>query len=478
MKLIFERSRAGSRCDLLPPCDVPKAELSVPLRAAPPRLPELAEVEISRHYTRLAGEAHGVNDGFYPLGSCTMKYNPRVNEEAAALPGFTGLHPLQPVETVQGALEALCLAEEMLCEITGMDAMSFQPAAGAHGEFTGLLLIKAWHRSRGDAARRKILIPDAAHGTNPASAAMAGYEVVTIPSDERGCVDLARLRAAAGPDTAGLMLTNPNTVGLFDENILEITRIVHDAGGLCYYDGANLNAVMGIARPGDMGFDVVHLNLHKTFSTPHGCGGPGSGPVGCREFLAPFLPGDRAARQGSGFTLEQSTAAVGQVKAFYGNFLVVVRALTYLLTLGRDGIPEAAENAVLNANYLLSRLKGEYDAAFPEGAMHEFVLTLERQKRETGVSAMDIAKGLLDRGIHPPTMYFPLIVPEALMVEPTETESRAALDEAAEVFLELLRQAREDPAALHRAPERACVGRLDEVGAARSPRLRYRFPEA
>lgn len=475
MKLVFERSRPGAHCDILPPCDVPKAELNAPLRAAPPRLPELAEVDISRHYTRLAGEAHGVNDGFYPLGSCTMKYNPRVNEEAAALPGFTGLHPLQPVETAQGALEALCTAEKLLCEITGMDAMSFQPAAGAHGEFAGLLLIKAWHHSRGDTARRKILVPDAAHGTNPASAAMAGYDVVSIPSDETGCVDLAKLREAVGPDTAGLMLTNPNTVGLFDGNILEITRIVHDAGGLCYYDGANLNAVMGIARPGDMGFDVVHLNLHKTFSTPHGCGGPGAGPVGCRQFLAPFLPGDRAVEDGDGFTLEQSTASVGQVKAFYGHFLVVVRALAYLLTLGREGIPEAAQNAVLNANYLMTLLKEDYDMAFTEGVMHEFVMTLEGLKKETGVSAMDIAKGLLDHGIHPPTMYFPLIVHEALMVEPTETESRATLEEAAAVFRGLLKQARTAPEALHQAPERTCVGRLDEVGAARSPRLRYRF---
>lgn len=475
MKLIFERSRPGSHCDLLPPCDVPRVTLPVQYRAAPPRLPELAEVDISRHYTQLAGEAHGVNDGFYPLGSCTMKYNPRINEEAAALPGFTGLHPLQPVETVQGALEVLCTAEKLLCEITGMDAMTFQPAAGAHGEFTGLLLIKAWHRSRGDTARRKILVPDAAHGTNPASAAMVGCEVVSIPSNEKGCVDLDRLREAVGPDTAGLMLTNPNTVGLFDENILQITKIVHDAGGLCYYDGANLNAVMGIARPGDMGFDVVHLNLHKTFSTPHGCGGPGSGPVGCRQFLAPFLPGDRAVEQGGGFTLEQSTAAVGQVKAFYGNFLVVVRALAYLLTLGREGIPEAAKNAVLNANYLMTRLKADYQMAFTQGVMHEFVMTLEDLKRETGVSSMDIAKGLLDHGIHPPTMYFPLIVHEALMVEPTETESRAVLDEAAEVFHALALQARNDPEALHRAPEHTSVGRLDEVGAARSPRLRYLF---
>ena len=476
MKLIFERSRPGARCELLPPCDVPAAEWTIPLRATPPRLPELSEIDLSRHYTALAKEAHGVNDGFYPLGSCTMKYNPRINEEMAALPGFTGLHPLQPIETVQGALEVLSTAEELLCEITGMDAMSFQPAAGAHGEFTGLLLMKAYHDSRQDTARTKILVPDAAHGTNPASAAMAGYTVVSIPSNEKGCVNLDALRAAVGPDTAGLLLTNPNTVGLFDENILEITQIIHDAGGLCYYDGANLNAVMGIVRPGDMGFDVVHLNLHKTFSTPHGCGGPGAGPVGCREFLAPFLPVDQAVRQGVGFTLEQSMASIGRVKAFYGNFLVVVRALTYLLTLGREGIPEAAKNAVLNANYLMHLLKDRYQMAFTEGVMHEFVITLEEEKKQSGISAMDVAKAMLDYGIHPPTMYFPLIVHEALMVEPTETESRETLEEAAQILHEIIDRAHNEPEALHQSPKRTCIGRPDEVAAARQPRLRYLFP--
>lgn len=476
MKLIFERSRPGARCELLPPCDVPAAEWTIPLRATPPRLPELSEIDLSRHYTALAKEAHGVNDGFYPLGSCTMKYNPRISEEMAALPGFTGLHPLQPIETVQGALEVLSTAEELLCEITGMDAMSFQPAAGAHGEFTGLLLMKAYHDSRQDTARTKILVPDAAHGTNPASAAMAGYTVVSIPSNEKGCVNLDALRAAVGPDTAGLMLTNPNTVGLFDENILEITQIIHDAGGLCYYDGANLNAVMGIVRPGDMGFDVVHLNLHKTFSTPHGCGGPGAGPVGCREFLAPFLPVDQAVRQGDGFTLEQSMASIGRIKAFYGNFLVVVRALTYLLTLGREGIPEAAKNAVLNANYLMHLLKDRYQMAFTEGVMHEFVITLEEEKKQSGISAMDVAKAMLDYGIHPPTMYFPLIVHEALMVEPTETESRETLEEAAQILHEIIDRAHNEPEALHQSPKRTCIGRPDEVAAARQPRLRYLFP--
>ncbi|WP_274952836.1 aminomethyl-transferring glycine dehydrogenase subunit GcvPB [Angelakisella massiliensis] len=480
MKLIFERSIQGRGCAILPPCDVPVMSLpEAMVRKEPPKLPQVGEIDLSRHYTQLMKQTHGVNDGFYPLGSCTMKYNPRVNEEAAALPGFRRIHPLQPEDTVQGCLEVLVTAEELLCEITGMDRMTFQPAAGAHGELTGLLLIKAYHHHRQDTARTKILVPDSAHGTNPASAAMAGYQVVSIPSGPDGCVDVEALRKAAGPDTAGLMLTNPNTVGLFDRNILEITRIVHEAGGLCYYDGANLNAVMGIARPGDMGFDVVHLNLHKTFSTPHGGGGPGSGPVGCKELLVPYLPIPLAQRDGEGgYRLDwDRPLTIGAVKDFYGNFLVVARALTYILTLGREGIPEAAENAVLNCNYLMTRLKDVYDMAFDTGCMHEFVITLARQKKELGVTAMDVAKGLLDHGIHPPTMYFPLIVEEALMVEPTETESRETLDEAAEAFHEIYRTALSDPELLHQSPLHTPVRRLDEVAAARNPRLQYHFPD-
>ena len=466
MKLVFEKGYAGRRLELVEPLDVPEEKLDRAfLREKGPRLPQMSETEISRHYTELAGRTHGVNDGFYPLGSCTMKYNPKVNERAAALPGFTGIHPLQPEGTCRGALEVLQLAEQYLCEITGMDAMTFEPAAGAHGEFTGLLLIKAWHVRRGDTRRTKIIVPDSAHGTNPASAAMCGYEVVSIPSQADGCVDLEKLKAAVGEDTAGLMLTNPNTVGLFDKNILEITRIVHEAGGLCYYDGANLNAVMGIARPGDMGFDVVHLNLHKTFSTPHGGGGPGSGPVGCQEFLAPFLPG-----QGT----EES---IGRVKMFYGNFLVVVKALAYILTLGKEGIPEAAANAVLNANYMKAKLSDVYEMAYPGPCMHEFVMTLEGLKKKAGVSAMDIAKSMLDYGIHPPTMYFPLIVHEALMVEPTETEPKETLDQAVEALHEIYRKALENPEALHGAPYKTPIGRPDEVKAARKPVLRYHWEE-
>ena len=462
MKLIFEKGTPGRHCHLLPDCDVPVHQIGVG-RKEKLNLPELSENEISRHYTGLAGRAHGVNNGFYPLGSCTMKYNPKVNEEAASLEGFAGIHPLQPEHTVRGALRVFDLAEQYLCEITGMDAMTFQPAAGAHGEFTGLLLIKAYHHSRGDEKRTKIIVPDSAHGTNPASATMAGYSVVSIPSREDGCVDLDKLKEAVGEDTAGLMLTNPNTVGLFDKNILEITRIVHDGGGLCYYDGANLNAVMGIVRPGDMGFDVIHLNLHKTFSTPHGGGGPGSGPVGCKEFLRPFLPG----------FMVKGPQSIGSVKMFYGNFGVVVKALAYIMTLGREGIPEASSNAVLNANYMMNKLSDLYKMAYNETCMHEFVMTLEDLKHDINVSAMDIAKALLDYGIHPPTMYFPLIVHEALMVEPTETESRETLDQAIEVFRNIYEAAKADPESLHQAPVKTAVRRLDEVTAARRPVLRY-----
>ena len=476
MKLLFERSRAGRGSDLLPACDVPVVTYDQGLlRAEAPRLPEMAEVDLSRHYTELAKQTHGVNDGFYPLGSCTMKYNPRVNEEAADQPGFTQLHPLQPVETVQGALEVIHTAEKMLCEITGMDGMTFQPAAGAHGEYTGLLLIRKYHQSRGDTARTKIIVPDSAHGTNPASATMAGFKVVSVPSNEQGGVDLDALRKAVGPDTAGLMLTNPNTVGLFDPNILEITQIIHDAGGLCYYDGANLNAIMGHVRPGDMGFDCVHLNLHKTFSTPHGGGGPGSGPVGCKAMLAQFLPSPHVEEKDGKFVFAAPEHTMGQVRSFYGNFLVVVKALAYLITLGKEGIPEASAGAVLNANYLMKQLAGAYDMSYDTQCMHEFVMTLQGLAHDTGVTAMDVAKRLLDFGMHPPTMYFPLIVHEALMVEPTETESMETLDEAARVFLDILAEAKTDAESLHHAPHDCPIGRPDEVTAARSPILRYDF---
>lgn len=478
MKLIFERSVPGRRCSILPECDVPvigtgEKLLSAAGRKSPLRLPQVSENDISRHYTALANATHGVNDGSYPLGSCTMKYNPKLNDEMASLPGFMRIHPLQPEETVQGCLHVLHDAERVFCEITGMDAMTFQPAAGAHGEFTGLLLIRAYHESRGDVKRTKIIVPDSAHGTNPASATMAGYQVINIPSTKEGCVDLEALRAAVGEDTAGLMLTNPNTVGLFDKNILEITRIVHESGGLCYYDGANLNAVMGVARPGDMGFDTVHLNLHKTFSTPHGGGGPGSGPVGCKAFLGKFLPGKEIREENGVFYRADYEKSIGMVRAFYGNFLVVVKALCYALTLGAEGIRDAAHMAVLNANYLRVRLSEAYHMAYQETCMHEFVMTLQPEKEELQVSAMDIAKALLDYGIHPPTMYFPLIVHEALMVEPTETESPENLEELISAFLEIHRKAQEDPEWIRSAPHKTEISRLDEVQAARNPKLHY-----
>ena len=464
MKLIFEKSVTGRGMQYLPGCDV--EEVSMPaglVREKAPALPEISETDLSRHYSELNKRVHGVNSGFYPLGSCTMKYNPRIDEEMAALPGFTGVHPLAPAHTVEGCREVLDTARELLCEITGMDDMTFQPAAGAHGEFTGVLLIKQYHAARGDSKRTKIIVPDSAHGTNPATAAMCGYTIVNIPSAPNGCVDLDALKAVLGDDTAGLMLTNPNTVGIFDENILEITRLVHEAGGLCYYDGANLNAVMGVVRPGDMGFDCIHLNLHKTFATPHGGGGPGSGAVGCKSHLATYLPKSATAEEPGHI----------QVKSFCGNFLVVVKALTYILSLGKEGIPEAAKNAVLNANYLQEKIRGTFEPAFDRICMHEFVLDLSRFKKETGVSALDVAKSLIDNGMHPPTMYFPLIVHEALMLEPTETESRETLDWAAEVFSNLYELGYKDPEYMHGAPHNAQIGRPDEVMAARNPILRY-----
>lgn len=476
MKLLFERSKAGRKQDIMPSSTTPEYKFDEGLlRVEAPRLPEISEVDLGRHYTELAKQTHGVNDGFYPLGSCTMKYNPRIDEEMASLPSFTGIHPLQPNFTSQGSMEVIWETANLLKEITGMDGISLQPAAGAHGEYTGLLLIRAYHHAKGDLERTKIIIPDSAHGTNPASAVMAGFTVVSIPSTEDGSVDMDALKANVGPDTAGLMLTNPNTLGLLDPNILEITSVIHEAGGLCYYDGANLNAIMGHARPGDMGFDCVHLNLHKTFSTPHGGGGPGSGPVGCKDFLMEFLPSPLVKKSEEGFSFYDPKHTVGRVRSFYGNFLVAVRALTYIWTLGKKGIPEASEGAVLNANYMMHKLTGHYDMAVPGRCMHEFVMTLEELKKETGVSAMDVAKRLLDFGIHPPTMYFPLIVHEALMVEPTETESRETLDEGVQVLLNILEEARTNPEMVTGAPHNCPIGRPDEVKAAREPRVRYEF---
>lgn len=460
MKLIFERSTPGRGMDLLPEPDVPAADLPEEMkRHSSLPLPELSEVDVSRHYSELSHHVFGVNCGFYPLGSCTMKYNPRVDEDAASLPGFANIHPLAPAPAVEGAREVIEETKKYLLEISGMDDMTFQPAAGAHGEFTGVLLIKQYHEARGDHQRNKIIVPDSAHGTNPATASMNGYTVVNVDSAPDGGIDLDKLKEVLGPDTAGLMLTNPNTLGLFDRNILKITDMVHEAGGLCYYDGANLNAVMGLVRPGDMGFDCMHMNLHKTFATPHGGGGPGAGAVGCKAFLAEYLP--------------KTDHEHIQVRSFEGNFLVVVRALAYLMSLGKEGVPKTAIHAVLNANYLMGRVKDIFPPAYNRTCMHEFVLGLQKFKEETGVSALDVAKTMIDYGMHPPTMYFPLIVHEALMFEPTETESRETLDRAADVLRKIREQAEKDPDYVRESPHTAQIGRPDEVAASRHPVLRY-----
>ena len=463
----FEISHPGRRGADVPALDVPVREGLLPeeMRDAPPALPELSEVEVVRHYTALTRRNHGVDNGFYPLGSCTMKYNPRMNEEAAAW--FGDLHPLADARDVQGALHLCHDLQRALCEVTGMDAMTLQPAAGAHGELTGLMLIRAYHRHKGELAqRRKILVPDSAHGTNPASAVMAGFEVVEVPSAPDGGVDIEALHGLAGPDTAALMLTNPNTLGLFDTRIETIAEIVHGAGGLLYYDGANLNAVMGIVRPGDTGFDVVHLNLHKTFSTPHGGGGPGAGPVGCKARLAPFLPTPVVVKTETGYALDSDRPlSIGKVKAFYGNFGVCVKAYAYILSLGGKGLREASEAAVLNANYIMHRLRDTYEIRFHRPCMHEFVLSTENIP---GLTATDVAKGLIDRGIHPPTIYFPLIVHEAMMVEPTESEAPETLDAFCEAMLEL---AGEPPEKLAAYPQTTPVGRPDQTLAARKPKV-------
>lgn len=474
MDLIFEKSVKGRKITVLPGCDVPlKMPESSMLRAESPKLPELSELDVTRHYSALEKRARGVNNVFYPLGSCTMKYNPRVNEAAASLEGFTAIHPLQPADTVIGCVEVLLKAEEYLCEITGMDKVTFQPAAGAHGELTGMMLIKKYHEARGDSKRNTVIVPDSAHGTNPATAAMLGMKIINIKSRGDGCVDLEALKANVNENTAGVMLTNPNTLGIFEKDIKEITKIVHDAGGLAYYDGANLNAVMGVIRPGDMGFDCIHLNLHKTFSTPHGGGGPGSGAVGCKEFLAKYLP---VPHQGKNGMSEDYPQSIGKVKSFYGNFLVTLKALAYIMTLGREGIKEAANYAVLNANYMMKQLSECYETATDGACMHEFVLTLEKLKKEYGASALDVAKALIDNDIHPPTIYFPLIVHEAMMFEPTETESKETLDKAISVMKEIYKAAITDSEKLHEMPLKSPVGRTDEVGAARNPVLRYSAP--
>lgn len=480
-KLIFETSKPGRSAYDLPACDVPETELTslLPegfLRKNPAELPEVSQPDLMRHYTTLSNRNFGVDSGFYPLGSCTMKYNPKVNEDVCRYEGFTAVHPLQDATLAQGALALLYDMEKRLCEITGMAAVTFQPVAGAHGELTGLKLIRAYHRAQGQGEQRtKVIVPDSAHGTNPASATVCGLETVEIKSNEDGSINLDSLRAAVGPDTAALMLTNPNTLGLFETNIQEIARIVHEAGGLLYYDGANLNAVMGIARPADMGFDVVHLNLHKTFATPHGGGGPGSGPIGVSEALRAFLPVPVVTKLSDTYHLEYDRPqSIGQVHSFYGNFGVIVRAYAYICAMGPDGLRQASEDAVLNANYCLSRLKDAYYSPFDRYCMHECVLSSKKQQ-PYGIKTLDIAKRLLDYGYHPPTIYFPLIVDEALMIEPTETESKETLDGFIEVMLEIAAEAQTKPEALLNAPHDTVVGRLDETTAARKPVVRWKL---
>ncbi len=473
--LLYEISSPGRIGFSLPGCDVPETELPEGLIRQGTLLPEISEVDVVRHYTRLSQYNFGVDLGMYPLGSCTMKYNPKVNEVAAQLPGFAGVHPYQAEESVQGILGLLFDLQTMLGEIAGLPAVTLQPAAGAHGELTGMLICRKALRARGQDHRDTVLIPDSAHGTNPASSAMSGFRVVQVRSDTRGNVDLDDLRAKAGPSVAALMLTNPNTLGLFDEHVPEIAAIIHEAGGLLYGDGANLNAIVGIVRPGDLGFDVIHFNLHKTFSTPHGGGGPGSGPVAVTQALADFLPTPVVIKRDGGYALGSPPASIGRVKSFWGNVGVCVKAYMYIRMLGAAGLRQVAEDAVLNANYLLAQLRGIYDLPYDRLCKHEFVLSGKRFGAK-GVHTLDIAKALMDRGFHPPTIYFPLIVPEAIMIEPTETESRETLDVFATAMREIAALVEADPDALHRAPEHTRMGRLDEVLAARQPVYRWTPP--
>jgi glycine dehydrogenase subunit 2 len=477
MKLIYEKSQPGRRAGRIADPGVAPAEVPAELaRREPPRLPELAEPELVRHYTELSTRTFGIDTGFYPLGSCTMKYNPRINERAVGLPGFADLHPHQEDEGAQGALELMWRLQEMLAEVVGLDAVTLQPAAGSQGELTGLTLMRAYFADRGE-DRTEVVIPDTAHGTNPASVAMAGYTLVRVQTDERGNVDLEDLRGKVGAHTAGLMLTNPSTLGLFEEGITEIADIFHSAGALLYYDGANLNAVCGISRPGDMGFDIVHYNLHKTFSQPHGGGGPGGGPVAVRKDLEQFLPVPVVVREGDRFRLEHDRPkTIGKVRGFGGPFGVFVRAYAFMRMWG-PGLRDMSEIAVLNANYVLARLREAYDLPVDRHCMHEFVVSARSLKREHGVTALDVAKRLMDHGYHPPTIYFPLIVPEALMIEPTETETRETLDAFCDAMLAIAREAADDPQMLKDAPHTRPVSRLDEAEAAKRLLVRYGFDE-
>ena len=482
--LIFEKGAAGRRAATLPAMDVPTESLEemLPvslLRETPAALPEVSEIEVVRHYTHLSQRNFSVDAGFYPLGSCTMKYNPKVNEDMAVLPGFARIHPLQPDSTVQGAIQLMYELEQYLAEIAGMTRVTLQPSAGAHGELTGMMLIKAYHQSQGEGHRNLVLIPDNAHGTNPASATLADYKAVEVKSDATtGGIDMEHLKAlldANGANIAAIMMTNPNTLGLFDVNIAEIATMVHEVGGQLYYDGANANAVLGITRPGDMGFDVVHFNLHKTCSTPHGGGGPGAGPIGVKAHLVPFLPGPMPEKNDDGTYAWKETGpqSIGKVRANLGNFGVLVRAYAYIRTNGPDGLKHVSQSAILNANYLKHELAADYDVAYPQVCQHEFVLTAQRQKDEHNVTALDIAKRLLDFGMYAPTVYFPLIVHEALMIEPTETETRETLDSFISIMHSIAEETRNNPEVVRTAPHTTVVGRLDQALAARKPNLRW-----
>ncbi|MCW6078109.1 aminomethyl-transferring glycine dehydrogenase subunit GcvPB [Clostridium sporogenes] len=478
-KVIFELSSEGRKGYRLPDLDVPEVELSklLPknlLREDEIDLPEVSEVDVVRHYTALSNKNYTVDNGFYPLGSCTMKYNPKINEDMAALSGFSKIHPLQDENISQGALELMYDLKTRLCEITGLDDFTLQPAAGAHGEYTGLLIIKAYHEKRGDTKRTKIIVPDSAHGTNPASASVAGFDIVEIKSGEDGRVSIEELKKVLNDEIAGLMLTNPSTLGLFEKDIKLISELVHEAGGLLYYDGANLNAIMGIARPGNMGFDVCHLNMHKTFSTPHGGGGPGSGPVGVKKHLAKFLPIPTVEKENDKFILDYNRPdSLGKIRSLYGNFGVMVKAYTYILTMGKEGLKAASENAVLNANYIKESLRDYYNIGKDDICKHEVILSTLKENPHH-IATLDIAKRLIDYGVHPPTVYFPLIIEEALMIEPTESESKETVDEFIDAMKKIAVEAKENPELLHEAPVKAPVRRLDQVKAARKPILRWK----
>lgn len=477
-KLIFEKSAPGRIGANIPKADTPKVDLNACLGATRKELhlPELGELDVIRHFTNLSQINYGIETGFYPLGSCTMKYNPKINERTASNPGFTHIHPLQPASTVPGALEVLCQVQEILCEVTGFDEITLQPLAGAHGELTCLMLIKAFHEANGEGeTRRIVLVPDSAHGTNPASAAACGFTVKSVPTDSEGNTNVEALKSMLGPEVAAFMVTNPSTLGLFEPHIAEVTELLHSVGAQVFCDGANMNAMVGTTRPGDHGFDCMHLNLHKTFSTPHGGGGPGCGAIGLKKHLEPFLPKPVVRRNAAGEVglLEDRPQSIGRVSAWFGQFLMEVRALTYLLAFGKEGLPDISRYAVLNANYVKARLKGVLPPAYDRHCMHECVLTAQPYKKH-GVRALDISKRLIDYGFHPPTNYFPLIVPEAIMIEPTETESKETLDAFCDALIKICKEAETDPSLLTSAPTSQIVGRLDEAQAVKALDVRWK----